>query len=133
MIDVMAGQVQLIFGTVLETMPQVRSGKLKGLAVSSGKRASFAPDVKTIGEDGLPGYDVTGWYGFIAPAAVPRPVLARLNQEITAILASPTVKERLTTMGAEPWPTTPEQGQKFIAAEVARWGKLIRAAKITAD
>ena len=131
--DVIAGQVQLIFGTVLETMPQVRAGRLKGLAVSSGKRAAFAPEVKTIAEDGLPGYDVTGWYAFVAPAAVPRPVLARLNKEMTAILSSPAVKERLTAMGAEPWPTTPEQGQKFIASEVARWGKLIRAAKITAD
>ena len=131
--DVIAGQVQLIFGTVLETMPQVRAGKLKGLAVSSGKRAAFAPDVKTIAEDGLPGYDVTGWYAFVAPAAVPRPVLARLNKEMTAILSSAAVKERLTAMGAEPWPTTPEQGQKFIASEVERWGRLIRAAKITAD
>ena len=133
MIDVMAGQVQMIFGTVLETMPQVRAGKLRGLAVSSSKRAAFAPDVRTASEDGLPGYDVTGWYAFAVPAAIPRPVLTKLNQEMTGILASPGVKERLLSLGAEPWPTSPEQAQAFIGTEVVRWGKLIRGARITAD
>ena len=131
--DVIAGQVQMIFGTVLETMPQVRAGKLKGLAVSSAKRAAFAPDLRTASEDGLPGYDVTGWYAFVAPAAIPRPVLTKLNQEMTAILASPAVKERLLLLGAEPRPTSPEKAQAFIGAEVVRWGKLMRNARITAD
>jgi tripartite-type tricarboxylate transporter receptor subunit TctC len=131
--DVIGGQVQMLFGTVLETMPQVRAGKLKGLAVSSGKRAAFAPDLRTAAEDGLPGYDVTGWYAFLAPAGLKRPVLAKINHDMAAILASPAVKERLLSMGAEPWPTSSEKAQEFIGAEVVRWGKLIREARITAD
>jgi tripartite-type tricarboxylate transporter receptor subunit TctC len=131
--DTIGGQVQMIFGTVLETMPQVRAGKLKGLAVSSGKRAAFAPDLRTASEDGLPGYDVTGWYAFLAPAAIPRPVLNRLNAEMTAILNTPATRERFLAMGAEPWPTSPEAAKEFIAGEVGRWGKLIKGARIAAD
>jgi tripartite-type tricarboxylate transporter receptor subunit TctC len=131
--DTIGGQVSMIFGTVLETMPQVRAGKLRGLAVSSGKRAAFAPDVPTASEDGLPGYDVTGWYAFLAPAGIDRAVLVKLNQEITGALTSPDIKQKLLTLGAEPWPTTPQQAHEFIAAEVTRWGKLIKGARITAD
>lgn len=133
MVDVMSGHVPLIFGTVVQTMPQVRAGKLKGLAVSSAKRAAFAADVRTISEDGLSGFDVTGWYAFVAPAAVPSSVVARLNQEMTAILRAAAVQERLLALGTEPWPTSPEQAQAFIGSEVLRWGKLIREAKITAN
>ena len=131
--DTIGGQVSMIFGTVLETMPQVRAGRLRGLAVSSGKRAAFAPDVPTAAEDGLPGYDVTGWYAFLAPAGIDRGVLAKLNQEITSALTAPDIREKLLALGAEPWPTTPQAAQAFIAAEVGRWGRLIRGARITAD
>ena len=131
--DTIGGQVSMIFGTVLETMPQVRAGRLRGLAVSSGKRAAFAPDVPTAAEDGLPGYDVTGWYAFLAPAGIDRGVLAKLNQEITSALTAPDIREKLLALGAEPGPTTPQAAQAFIAAEVGRWGRLIRGARITAD
>ena len=131
--DAIGGQVSTIFGTVLETMPQVRAGRLRGLAVSSGKRAAFAPDLPTAAEDGLPGYDVTGWYAFLAPAGIDRAVLAKLNQEITGALEFPSIREKLLALGAEPWPTSPATAQTFIAAEVARWGTLIKAARISAD
>ncbi len=131
--DTIGGQVSMIFGTVLETMPQVRAGKLRGLAVSGGKRAAFAPDLPTASEDGLAGYNVTGWYAFLAPAGIDRTVLTKLNQEITGALAAPGIMEKLLAMGAEPWPTSPQKAQEFIAAEVSRWGKLIRGARITAD
>ena len=131
--DAIGGQVSMIFGTVLETMPQVRAGKLRGLAVSSGKRAAFAPDLPTAGEDGLPGYDVTGWYAFLAPAGIARAVLAKLNQEMTGALEFPAVKEKLLAMGAEPWPTSPQKAQAFVAAEVTRWGALIKGARISAE
>ena len=131
--DAIGGQVSMIFGTVLETMPQVRAGKLRGLAVSSGKRAAFAPDLPTAAEDGLPGYDVTGWYAFLAPAGIDRAVLARLNQEMTGALDYPAVKEKLLALGAEPWPTSPQKAQAFIAGEVTRWSQLIRAARISAE
>jgi tripartite-type tricarboxylate transporter receptor subunit TctC len=114
-------------------MPQVRAGKLKGLAVSSGKRAAFAPDLRTASEDGLPGYGVTGWYAFVAPAGMPASVLTKLNRGMTAILESAGVRERLLSMGAEPWPTSPAKAQAFIGEETVRWGKLIRHARITAD
>ena len=131
--DAIGGQVSTIFGTVLETMPHVRSGRLRGLAVSSAKRAAFAPDLPTAAEDGLPGYDVTGWYAFLAPAGVDRTVLAKLNREITGALEFPPIKEKLLALGAEPWPTSPQQAQVFIAAEVTRWGTLIKSARISAE
>jgi len=87
----------------------------------------------TASEDGLPGYDVTGWYAFLAPAGIDRAVLTKLNQEITGALAAPGIMEKFLAMGAEPWPTSPQKAQEFIAAEVLRWGKLIRGARITAD
>ena len=131
--DAIGGQVSTIFGTVLETMPQVRAGRLRGLAVSSGKRAAFAPDLPTAAEDGLPGYDVTGWYAFLAPAGINRAVLEKLNQEITGALEFPSIREKLLALGSEPWPTSPATAQTFIAAEVARWGTLIKAARISAE
>ena len=131
--DVIGGQVPMMFGTLLETMPQVRSGKLRGLAVSSAKRVAAAPELLTIAEDGLPGYDVTGWYAFLAPAGVEHAVMAKLNQEVTSALAFPALKEKLLTLGAEPWPTARQEAQTFIASEVQRWGKLIKGAGITAN
>jgi tripartite-type tricarboxylate transporter receptor subunit TctC len=131
--DAIGGQVSMIFGTVLETMPQVRAGKLRGLAVTSGKRAAFVPELPTAAEDGLPGYDVTGWYAFLAPAGIDRAILAKLNREITGALDYAPAKEKLLALGAEPWPTSSQQAQVFIAAEVARWGALIKAARISAD
>jgi len=131
--DAIGGQIQLLFATVLETMPQVRAGRLRALAVTSGKRAAFAPDVPTAAEDGLPGYDVTGWYAFLAPARIDRTILARLNEEITGALEFAPVKEKLSALGADPWPTSTQKALDFITTEVARWAKLIKSAGITAD
>jgi tripartite-type tricarboxylate transporter receptor subunit TctC len=131
--DVIGGQVSYMFGTVLETLPQARAGRLRALAVSSAKRASFAPELPTVAEAGVPGYDVTGWYGFLVPAATPKPVVDKLNREITRILDLPAVRERFTGLGAEPWPTPSDKAQAFIAAEVARWGRIIREAGIRAE
>jgi tripartite-type tricarboxylate transporter receptor subunit TctC len=123
--DLLGGHVSMLFGTVLETLPQVHAGKLRALAVSSAKRAEFAVDLPTVAEAGLPGYAATGWYAVLLPAAVPAPLVTRLNAEITRILHLPSVKERLVGLGAEPAPTTPEQAREFIAAEVARWAKVV--------
>ena len=131
--DVIGGQIAMMFGTVLETMPQVRAGKLRGLAVSSAKRMSAAPELPTAAEGGLPGYDVTGWYAFLAPTGADRAVMAKLNQEVTGALEFPALKEKLLALGAEPWPTSPQVAQTFITSEVLRWGKLIKAAGISAD
>ena len=131
--DTIGGQVSMIFGTVLETMPHVRAGRLRGLAVSSGKRAAFAPELPSASEDGLPGYDVTGWYAFLVPAGINSVVLEKLNAEMTGALEYPPIKEKLLALGAEPWPTSTQKAQAFIAAEVTRWGAVIRSARISAE
>jgi tripartite-type tricarboxylate transporter receptor subunit TctC len=131
--DALGGHVAMLFGTVLETLPQTRNGKLRGLAVSSGVRAAIAPELPTVAESGLPGYDVSGWYAFLAPAGTPRHIVAKLNEEITRILASPAVRERLLSLGAEPSPTTTEKAQEFISAELVRWDRVIKAARISAE
>jgi tripartite-type tricarboxylate transporter receptor subunit TctC len=131
--DVIAGQVPLTFSTAVETLPQVRAGKLRGLAVSSSKRSAAAPDLPTIAEAGVPGYDVTGWYVFLAPAATPRPIVERLSSEIGRILRLPAVREQLIANAAEPWATTPSQAQDYVANETARWAQVIRQANIKPD
>jgi tripartite-type tricarboxylate transporter receptor subunit TctC len=131
--DVISGQVPLTFSTAVETLPQVRGGKLKGIAVSSSKRSPAAPDLPTIAEAGVPGYDVTGWYVFLAPAATPKPVVERLSTELGRILQLPAVRDQLLTNAAEPWATTPQQAQEYVASETARWAKVIRQADIKPD
>jgi tripartite-type tricarboxylate transporter receptor subunit TctC len=131
--DVIGGQVPIMFGTVLETLPHARSGRLRALAVSSAQRAAFAPDLPTIAEAALPGYDVTGWYAFLAPAATPRAIVAKLNAGMTVILAAPATRDRFLALGADPWPTTTEAAQSFIAVETARWAKVIAQAGLKAE
>jgi tripartite-type tricarboxylate transporter receptor subunit TctC len=128
--DVISGQVPLTFATAVETLPQVRAGKLRGLAVSSARRTAAAPELPTIAEAGVPGYDVTGWYVFLAPAATPKAVVQRLNAEITRILRLPAVREQLLSVAAETWPTTPAEAQDFVAGETARWRQVISKAQI---
>ena len=130
--DVVGGQISMMFGTVLETLPQARAGRVRMLAVSGAKRAPFAPEVPTVAET-LPGYEVTGWYVFLAPAATPRSIITQLNHEMTRILDLPDVKQRLTALGSEPWPTSSEQAQQFIAKEADRWSKVIAQAGIRAE
>jgi len=133
MIDLLSGQVSMHFGAVLQTLPQVRSGKLRGFAVSTPKRSASAPELPTISEAALPGFNVTGWYGFLAPAGLPKPLQAKLNGEITRILSEGAAKERLIALGTEPWPGKPEEMRDWITQEYERWGKVVRQAKIAAD
>ena len=123
--DMMGGQVLMTFGTVLQTLPQVRAGRLRGLAVSSAKRVAFAPELPTIAEAALPGFEAIGWYSFAVPAGTPPSVIARLNQEIVRILGLPAVKERLLELGTEPRPSSPDEAQKFYAAEFTRWSRVV--------
>ena len=107
--------------------------KLRALAVSSIKRAQVAPSVPTVAESGFPGYDVSGWYGILAPAKTPADIITRLNTEIVTILRSPAATERLTADGSEAVGNTPEQFGAHIKSEIAKWGKVVKAAGITAD
>lgn len=133
MTDIAGGHVTLLYSTVVSGMPQVNAGKLRALAVSSGKRAQVAPNVPTVAESGFPGYDVRGWYGIVAPAKTPTAIINRLNTEIVAILRSPAAAERLTSDGSEAVGGTPEEFGAHIKSEIVKWGQVVKAAGITAD
>ncbi len=128
--DLLSGRVQLMFSSVVAILPHIRAGKLRGLAVTGGKRLPSMPDLPTIAESGLPGYEASSWYGVLAPAGTPREIVARLNAELVKALEQPEVRTSLLAEGAEPIGGTPEQFAAHIRAEKERLGKLIREAKI---
>jgi tripartite-type tricarboxylate transporter receptor subunit TctC len=128
--DVIAGQIAVTIDNMPVYLPQVKAGKLRALAVSPAKRSPAVPDLPTIAEAGVPGYDATAWFGLVAPAGVPRPIVAKLAGETQRILRLPDVAERLSGLGAEPVGNTPEQFAAFIKAEIAKWRKVIQDAKV---
>ena len=125
---ILGGQVPFMFSTTIGILPRVRSGQLRGLAVSSAKRIASAPDLPTVAESGLPGFDVVAWFGFFAPAATPKPLVERLSAETRAALGAPEVRKRLVDLGAEPLGSTPQEFTAYVQAEFQRWGKLAREA-----
>jgi tripartite-type tricarboxylate transporter receptor subunit TctC len=131
-VDVVAGQVPLHFGAVPVVISHIRSGKLKAIAVTTGKRATLLPEVPTVAEAGYPGYEVNNWYGLVAPAGTPRPVIDRLNRDLTAVLTSADITKFLRELGHEPMPTTPEQFGSTIKSEIAKWAKVVRETGIQA-
>jgi len=131
--DLVAGHVDVTWGGAPTVMPLARQGLLRALAVSSPRRVPSLPDLPTASETVAPGFDAVPWYGIAAPAGTPSAIIARLNAEINASLATPAVADRLRQDGAEPSPTTPEAFGQLVRAEVARWSELIRAAGVTAD
>ncbi len=124
--DLLGGHVQLMIAPPQAVMPQVKAGSLRALAVTSPRRMPFAPDIPTIAESGVPGYESVGWFGLVAPVGVPRDIITRLNAEIVRILQLPDVRERLLELGAEPAKTTPEEFADFIRRDNAKWAKLIK-------
>ncbi|MCW5604729.1 MAG: tripartite tricarboxylate transporter substrate binding protein [Burkholderiales bacterium] len=132
-VDIMSGQVQLMFDGMPTALPQVKAGKLRALGVTAGKRSAQLPELPTIAEAGLPGYEAVGWFGFAAPAGTPGEVVARLNKEIVRILNLPDVRERLLGIGAEPVGSSPEAFSKFVKVEMAKWGKIIKTLNIRLD
>ena len=128
--DLLSGQVQLMFSSVVAILPHIKAGKLRGLAVTGSKRLPSMPDLPTIAESGLPGYEASSWYGILAPAGTPRDIVARLNAELVKALDQPEVRNNLLAEGAEPVGGTPEQFAAHIRSEKERLGKLIREAKI---
>jgi tripartite-type tricarboxylate transporter receptor subunit TctC len=131
--DVLGGHVALVAVNALEVLPHVKSGKLRVLAVMSASRSPVLPDVPTVAESGYPGFEAAVWYGLVAPASTPAPVVARLNAEVQKALAAPAVKTLLTSAGGEVTPGPPEQFGALLRAEQARYGKLIREAGIKLD
>jgi len=130
LIDLLAGQVQLTFGNVLSSRGYVKSGRLRALAVSSAKRSAVLPGLPTVSESGVPGYDTASWYGYLAPAGTPQPIVQRLNAEIINAIKSADMSERLATDGAEPAGGTPDDFGQYIAKEIARWRKVVKEAGI---
>ena len=123
---VMSGEVQGVFNVVTGTLPYVKSGKLRALAVSSAKRADIAPDIPTIAESGVPGYEVIAWYNVFAPARTPGPIIDKLNGEINRLLQTEDVRNRFQTLGVAPLGGTPEALGKYLEFEIVRWARLIK-------
>ena len=126
-IDVLAGQIPLLATAIPTVQAHIKAGKLKGIALTSAKRHASLPDVGTFAEAGITGFDVSAWYGLLAPAGTPKPVVARIHDEVVKILATPEMKERfLTTIGGDPVGGTPEQLAADIKSDIARWAKIIK-------
>ena len=133
LIDVVAGHLPLMFSNVTASQALVQAGKLRAIAVTSLKPSPAGPGMPTMAESGLPGFEVVGFFGVLAPAATPRDIVARLNGEIVKVLARRDMAERFASQALEPGNLTPEQFADYIKGEVAKWGKLIREAQITVN
>jgi tripartite-type tricarboxylate transporter receptor subunit TctC len=127
LVDLLGGQVQMMFGVIASSMEYIRAGKLRPLAVSTAMRVDALPDLPTVG-DFLPGYEASDWYGICAPKGTPIEIIDRLNAQINAGLADPKLKARLADLGGTPLPGTPAEFGKLIADETEKWGKVVRAA-----
>jgi tripartite-type tricarboxylate transporter receptor subunit TctC len=128
--DLISGQVSLTFGTSLSVVPHVRTGRLRALATTGARRSTALPDLPTVAEAGVPGYEASLWYGFVGPARIPADIVQRLNTEIVAVLALPDVRERLTGQGVEARSTTADEFTRLLASDVARWAKVVQKAGI---
>ena len=128
-----AGEVQMTFGVVAAALSYVKSGRLKALAVTSLERSNLTPDLPTVSEAGVPGYEAIAWYGLLAPARTPPAIIGKLDREIKQILNLPDVRERLAGLGFEAIPSTPDQFGDYIKAEIPKWAKVIKEANIHVD
>lgn len=131
--DLLGGQIQLMFDNLANAMQQVRAGKLKALAVTTAKRSPLVPELPTLAEAGLPGFDIYTWWGFMAPAGTPKEIIAKWNAEVTRILNTPEMQAFFAQQGAEPAPTTPEQFTALIQGEIPKYAKIIKASGAKVD
>jgi len=131
--DVMGGHVSAFFSGVSSGTPHVKAGKLRALGVTTARRSSALPEVPTIAEAGVPGYEVDAWYGVLAPAATPPAIIARLNRDLTQLLSTADMKERLFAAGLDARPSTPAEFRDRIARDIARWAELVKKAKIPVE
>jgi tripartite-type tricarboxylate transporter receptor subunit TctC len=133
LVDLVGGQVQLMFSNLTAALPQVKSRRIRALAVTGPTRAAAAPDLPTVIEAGVPGYVVISWFGVLVPAATPRELVTRLNTDLARTMAALDIRERLAAEGAEPTVGTPEQFAAFIKSEITQWSKVIKDAGITVE
>lgn len=129
--DLVAGQIQIMFGSMLSILPQIKAGKLRGLAVTGAKRSPAVSDLPTIAEAGVPGYEAASWYGILGPRRLPKTIVIYLNDELKRVVALPDLKERLAHEGLEPLHTTPEAFAKRIKSDIDKWAKVVKAANVT--
>lgn len=133
MIDLVGGQIHMIFATFVTALPHIKSGKIRALAVTTKERAPIAPELPTVSEAALPGFEANNWDGLLVPAGTPAALTTRLSRDIGQVLAIPEVKELLTGQGALPMPTTPAAFADYIKSEIAKWGDVVRRAGIRAE
>jgi tripartite-type tricarboxylate transporter receptor subunit TctC len=131
--DLIGGRVELMFDNLASSLAQVKGGRVKALAVTTAKRSMLAPDLPTIAESGLPGFDISTWFGIFVPAGTPRPVVERLHAEFTRALAAPDVREKMLNLGAEPVGSTPDEFAAYVRAEAAKYAKLVKASGAKVD
>lgn len=131
--DLLGGQIQMSFDTITPVLPHIKSGKLRALAVTTSKRSSALPDVPTMEEAGLKGFNIGTWFGVLAPAATPKDITARLSAEIVKVIQSPDFRKRMAEIGAEPIGNTPEQMAAQIKSESEKFALLVKAAKVSLD
>ena len=131
--DLLGGHVSLMFDNMPSALPHVKAGKLRALAVSSLKRSPVAPEIPTVAESALPGFEVSVWFSVLAPAATPKTIVDRMNQILVKALQSPDVRERLASQGAEPVGNTPEQFTQVMKRDLAKWAKVVKDADIKLD
>ena len=128
--DLLGGQISLVFADVSTTMPQIRAGKVKGLGVSSAQRSALAPDLPTMIEAGVPGYDLTAWFAAFVPAKTPQPIVAKLNAALNAAIADKAAQDALLAAGIEPLTGTPDDLRAFVVSETQKWADIVKAAGI---
>jgi tripartite-type tricarboxylate transporter receptor subunit TctC len=128
--DLLGGQINIVFADISTTMPQVRAGKVSGLAVSTAKRSALAPELPTMAEAGVPGYDLAAWFAAFAPAKTPRPVVDALHKAIMAALTDKAIQDRLLAAGIEPETSTPDELKAFVVTELAKWAEIVKKAGI---
>ena len=133
MISLLGGETDLLYDPVLTSLPHVKAGKIRALAIGAGKRSPLLPEVPTVAESGVPGFEASSWFGIVAPAATPREIVARLHATLVRTIGDKEVTQRLLSQGMEPVLNTPEEFAERIRQELPRWGKLVRAAGIKAE
>jgi tripartite-type tricarboxylate transporter receptor subunit TctC len=131
--EILAGRVDLAVDNLPSSLPHIRDGRMKGLAVTSENRSPALPDVPTTREAGFPQVDASAWFGIQAPAGTPQPVLDRLSQALREVLQEPAVRERIAAQGAEPVGDTPQEFQAYIDREIQRWDEVIKRGNVTVD
>ena len=129
----MAGQIDVAFETAASATPQIKSGKIKAIAITTAKRSPAMPDLPTVAESGLPGYEVLTWYGLLAPAATPKEIVARLQTEVAKILQMPDIKQRIADISSEPGGIPSEQFADLIKKETVKWAKVVKDSGATVD